>query len=57
MDAELQSMPEGKRQLGRSRHRCEKNIKINLKTTVFLDMNWIHQAWNGDLNTAINTQI
>jgi hypothetical protein len=36
---------EGKRQLGRYTHK-QKNIKIDLKETVFEDVEWIHLAQN-----------
>jgi len=36
--------PEGKRQIGRPRHRWEDNIEVNLKEIVWVGMEWIEVA-------------
>jgi hypothetical protein len=36
--------PDGKRRLGRSRHRWEDNIKMDLKEIECEDVDWIHLA-------------
>jgi hypothetical protein len=36
--------PEEKRPLGRPRHRCEDNIKMNLRKIGLKGVNWIHMA-------------
>jgi hypothetical protein len=40
----LVGKPEGKRPLGRSRHRWEDNIKMDLREIGWRDMNWIDLA-------------
>jgi hypothetical protein len=40
----LAGKPEGKRPLGRPRHRCEDNIKMDLKETGIDGANWIRFA-------------
>jgi len=40
----LVGKPEGKRPLGRPRHRWEDNIKMNLQEVVCGDMDWIDVA-------------
>jgi hypothetical protein len=40
--------PEGKRPLGRPRHRCEHNIKINLQEVGCGSMDWIELAQHRD---------
>jgi hypothetical protein len=40
--------PEGKRPLGRPRHRWDRNIKVDLREIGFEDVFWIHQAWDSD---------
>jgi hypothetical protein len=40
--------PEGRRPLGRPRHRWEDNIKIHLRETGFGDVDWIHLAQDRD---------
>jgi hypothetical protein len=37
-------MPEGKRPLGKPRHKLEDNIKTELRGLGWDDMNWIHLA-------------
>jgi hypothetical protein len=51
--------PEGKRKLGRLRHRWEDNIRMNLRETGWKDVDWIHLAQDRDqwwalVNTVIN---
>jgi hypothetical protein len=53
--------PEGKRPLGRPRHRWENNINILLQGRGWEDMNWIHvghdwDKWQDFVNTVINFQ-
>ena len=40
--------PEGRRPLGRPRHRWEYNIKIGLQVVGYEGMDWIHQAEDRD---------
>jgi hypothetical protein len=40
----LVGKPEGKRQLGRPRHRCEDNVKLDLQDMGCGDMDWIELA-------------
>jgi hypothetical protein len=54
--------PEGKRLLGRPRHRWMNNIKINLREIGWVGMDWIHLApnrnqWSGLVNTVINLRV
>jgi hypothetical protein len=44
----LVEKPEGKRPLGRSRHRWEDSIKMNLQEVGCESMEWIEQAQNRD---------
>jgi len=44
----LAGKPEGKRQLGRQRHRWEDNIKMDLQEVEWGDMDWIDLAENRD---------
>jgi hypothetical protein len=51
--------PEGKRPLGRPRHRWEDNIKMNLREIGWGGMNWIDLAqdrdqWKALVNTVMN---
>jgi hypothetical protein len=53
---------EGMRLLGRSRHRWEDNIKMDLREIVWGGMDWIHLACDGDewrvlVNTVINLRV
>jgi hypothetical protein len=41
-------MPEGRRPLGRPRHRWEDNIKMDLREIGFRDVDWIHWAQDRD---------
>jgi hypothetical protein len=52
---------EGKRQLGRPRHRCDDNI-IDSSEIGWEDVDWMHQAQNRDrwwalLNAIMNIQV
>jgi hypothetical protein len=54
--------PEGRRPLGRPRHRWEDNIKMDLREIVFGDMDWIHLAQDRDMwwalvNTIMNLRV
>jgi hypothetical protein len=58
----LVQKPEGKRQLGRPRHRWEDNIKIDLREIGWRDMDWIYLArdwdrWRALLNTLMNIRV
>jgi hypothetical protein len=55
-------MPEGKRLLGRPRHRWEDGIKIALWETGWGVVEWIHLAWDRDhwqalANAVMNLQV
>jgi hypothetical protein len=55
----LVGKPEGRRPLGRPRHRWEDNIKMDLGEIEFGDVDWIHMAqyrdsWRVLVNTVIN---
>jgi hypothetical protein len=55
----LVGRPEGRRPLGRPRHRWEDNIKIDQREIEFGDVNWIHLAqdrdrWRALVNTVMN---
>jgi hypothetical protein len=54
--------PEGKRPLGRSRHRWEDNIKMDLRETGINGVNWIQLAqdrvqWQACVNTVMNLRV
>jgi hypothetical protein len=54
--------PEGKRPLGRPRLRCEDNIKVDLRETVWGGMDWIHvgqdrDQWRALVNTVMNLRV
>ena len=54
--------PEGKRSLGRSRRKCENNIKINLQEVGYEDMEWIDLAkdrdrWRALVNAVMNFRV
>jgi hypothetical protein len=54
--------PEGKRPLGRQRHRWVDNIKIDLREIRWDGMDWIDLAQNKDqwsalLNTVMNLRV
>jgi hypothetical protein len=40
--------PEGKRPLGRPSRRCVDNIKMDLRETGWVGMDWVHLAWDRD---------
>jgi hypothetical protein len=55
----LVGRPEGKRPLGRSRHRWEDNIKMDLREIGINGANWIRLAqdrvqWQAFVNTVMN---
>jgi hypothetical protein len=55
----LVGKPEGKRPLGRPRHRPEDNIKMDLRDIGWGGMDWIHLAqdmdqWRALVNTVLN---
>jgi hypothetical protein len=49
----LVGRPEGRRPLGRPRHRWEDNIKMDLRKIGFGDVDWIHLAWDRDMGQAV----
>jgi hypothetical protein len=54
--------PEGRRQLGRTRHRWEDNIKMDFREIGWGGMDWIHVAqdrdqWRAVMNTVMNFQV
>jgi hypothetical protein len=58
----LVGRPEGKRPLGRPRHRWEDNIKIDLREIGMDGSNWIQLAqsrvqWRACVNTVMNLRI
>jgi hypothetical protein len=58
----LVGKPEGKRPLGRPKRRLMNNIKMDLRETVFGDMDWIHLAddreqWRALVNTVMNLRV
>jgi hypothetical protein len=55
----LVGRPEGRRPLGRPRHRWEDNIKMDLREIEFGDVDWINLAqdrdrWRAFMNTVMN---
>jgi hypothetical protein len=55
----LVGKPEGKRQLGKPRHRWEDNIKMNLQEIGWVGRDWIDLAqdrdrWRAVLNMLVN---
>jgi hypothetical protein len=55
-------MPEGKRPLGRPRHRWEDNMKMDLRERKIDGANWIRLAqgrvqWRACVNTVMNLRI
>jgi hypothetical protein len=58
----LVGKPKGKRPLGRSMHRWEDNIKMDLREVVWKCVDWIHLAqdkdqWRAHLNTVMNLRV
>jgi hypothetical protein len=58
----LESLKEGKRPLGRPRRRWEDNIKIDIGTTEWEDVDLIHLAqdrnrWQAVVNTVMNLRV
>jgi len=58
----LVGKPEGKRPLGRPRHRWEDNIKMDLQEVVRGGMDWIDLAqdrdrWRALVNAAMNLRV
>jgi hypothetical protein len=54
--------PEGKRPLGRPRHRWVNNIQMDLRETGWDGMDWIVLAqdrdqWRAHVNTVMNLQV
>jgi hypothetical protein len=54
--------PEGKRPLGRPRHRWEDNIRMDLREMGWEIVTWIHLAqdkdqWRADVNTVMNLRV
>jgi hypothetical protein len=58
----LVGKPEGKRPLGRPRHRWEDNIKLHVREIGIDEANWIQLAqdriqWRAFVNTVINLRV
>jgi hypothetical protein len=58
----LVGKPEGKRPLGRPRHRWEDNVRINLREIGWAGMDWIDLAqdrdqWRVLVNTVMNLRV
>jgi hypothetical protein len=58
----LVGKPEGKRPLGRPRHRWEYGIRVNLREIVCGSVEWIHLAqdrdrWRAVTNTVMNLRV
>ena len=58
----LVDKPEGKRPLGRPRHRWEDNIKMDIQEVGFGGMDWIELAqdrsrWRALVNAVMNRQV
>jgi hypothetical protein len=54
--------PEGRRPLGRPRHRWEDNIKMDIREIGFGDVDWIHLAqdrdkWRALVNTVMSLRV
>jgi hypothetical protein len=58
----LVGRPEGRRPLGRPRHRWEENIKMDLREIELGDVDWSHLAqdrdrWQAVVNTVMNLRV
>jgi hypothetical protein len=58
----LVGKPEGKRPLGRPRHRWEDEIKMDLRETGWEGVEWIHLAqdrdrWRAVVNAVMNLRV
>jgi hypothetical protein len=58
----LVGRPEGRRPLGRPRHRWEDNMKMDLREIGFGDVDWIDLAqdrdrWRALVNTVMNLRV
>jgi hypothetical protein len=58
----LVGKPEGRIPLGRSRHRWENNIRMDLREIRWEGVDWIHLAqdrdqWRAVVNTVMNLQV
>jgi hypothetical protein len=58
----LVGRPEGRRPLGRPRHRWEDNIKMDLREIGFGEVDWIHwvqdrDRWRAVVNTVMNLRV
>jgi hypothetical protein len=58
----LMGKPEGKRPLGRPRHRCEDGIRMDLRVIGWGSVEWIQLAqdrgrWRAVVNTVMNLRV
>jgi hypothetical protein len=58
----LVGKPTGREPLGRSRRRCEDNIKLDLREIGWEGVNWMHLAedrnqWRAPMNRVINLRL
>jgi hypothetical protein len=58
----LVGKPEGRRPLGRLRHRWEDNIKMDLRVVGWGDIDWINRAqdrdrWRAVVNAVMNLRV
>jgi hypothetical protein len=58
----LVGKPEGKRPLGRTRHRWEGNIKMDFREIIWDGVNWIDMVqdrdqWRALVNTVLNLRV